>query len=69
MLGGNFQKQRHDLVSHCARATCTPIAWLALRQVELPPVEPRGVLSLLQVGHVRVPPHLLRLYERIQVDG
>lgn len=72
MLGGKIQFRNAPSsirVVYEPRQTCISIARLTLRQVELPPVESCGVLPLLQVGHVRVPPHLLRLHERIQVDG
>lgn len=51
----------------CACLPCGHCFFFCFAQVELPPLQPRGVLPLLQVGHVRVSPHLLRIHQRIQV--
>lgn len=37
------------------------------RTVELPTVESRGLLPVLQVCYVRLPPHILRRWQRFQV--
>lgn len=54
-----------SLMPYAVRGSFTSIQ--CMTQVELPAFQPRCVLPLLQVGHVRVSPHLLRVHQRFQV--